>query len=253
MKKNRPTVVIANWKMNPQSLVEAKKILGEIKNTAKKYPSVLVMVAPPAIFLTELNKVAGGAIALGVQNIHFEPSGAFTGEISPTMVANSGAKFIIVGHSERRAKGESNEEVAKKVLAILKVRLTPVVCVGERERDEQGNFFSFIETQIELAFKNLPKTRFKDIIIAYEPIWAIGTGINATVEDVKEMQLFILKILTKHFGRAVASQVRIIYGGSVKADNAIKLYQSGGIDGFLVGGASLNPAEFSAIIASAAV
>jgi len=143
--------------------------------------------------------------------------------------------------------------VAKKVLAILKVRLTPVVCVGERERDEQGDFFSFIENQIELAFKDLPKTRFKDMIIAYEPIWAIGTGINATVEDVKEMQLFILKILTKHFGRSVASQVRIIYGGSVKADNAIKLYQSGGIDGFLVGGASLNPAEFSAIIASAAV
>jgi len=113
MKKNRQPLVIANWKMNPQSIVEAKKILGEIKNTAKKYPSVLVMVAPPAIFLTELNKVAGGAIALGVQNIHFEPLGAFTGEISPTMAANSGAKFILVGHSERRAKGESNEEDKK--------------------------------------------------------------------------------------------------------------------------------------------
>ena len=253
MKKNRPAVVIANWKMNPQSIAEAKKILGEIKNTAQKHPSVLVMVAPPAIFLTELNRMAGEAVALGVQNIHFEPLGAFTGEISPTMAVNSGAKFILVGHSERRAKGESNEEVAKKVLASLKVKLTPVVCVGERERDERGDFFLFIETQIELAFKDLPKTRLKDIIIAYEPIWAIGIGINATVEDIKEMQLFILKILTKHFGRSVASQVRIIYGGSVKADNATKLYQSGGIDGFLVGGASLNPAEFSAIIASAAV
>jgi len=238
--------------MNPQTLAEAKQIFVGIKNAAKKHSSVSVVVAPPAIYLSELMKSAGGAVSLAAQNTHFEPLGSFTGEISPTMISDIGAKYIIVGHSERRIIGESNNEVAKKIMATLKARLIPIICIGERERDSQGNFFTFIETQIETAFKELPKSRFKDAVIAYEPIWAIGTGATATVEDVKEMQLFILKILTKHFGRTAAEQVTIIYGGSVKPDNVARLYEAGGVSGFLVGGASLKVTDFATIIAATA-
>jgi len=244
--------MVANWKMNPQTLAEAKQIFVGIKNAAKKHSSVSVVVAPPAIYLSELMKSAGGAVSLAAQNTHFEPLGSFTGEISPTMISDIGAKYIIVGHSERRIIGESNNEVAKKIMATLKARLIPIICIGERERDSQGNFFTFIETQIETAFKELPKSRFKDAVIAYEPIWAIGTGATATVEDVKEMQLFILKILTKHFGRTAAEQVTIIYGGSVKPDNVARLYEAGGVSGFLVGGASLKVTDFATIIAATA-
>ncbi|PJC55938.1 triose-phosphate isomerase [Candidatus Kaiserbacteria bacterium CG_4_9_14_0_2_um_filter_41_32] len=252
MKKMHQPLVIANWKMNPQTLTEAKQIFVGIKNVAKKHPSVSVVVAPPAIYLMELMKFAGSAVSLAAQNTHYELLGSFTGEISPTMISALGAKYIIVGHSERRMIGESNGDVAKKIMATLKARLTPIVCIGESARDSQGNFFTFIETQIETAFEIVPRTRFKDIVIAYEPIWAIGTGATATIEDVKEMQLFILKILTKHFGRTAAEQVTIIYGGSVKPDNAVKLYEAGGMSGFLVGGASLKVTDFATIIVATA-
>ena len=250
MKKMHKPLVIANWKMNPQSLTEAKKIFLGIKNASKKYPDVSVVVAPPAIYLHELVKTAGSIVNVAAQNMHNASLGAFTGEISPTMLMDAGVKSVIIGHSERRAMGETDEVVTKKVLAALKARLMPIVCVGERERDGQGNFFTSIEKQIETVFKAIPKTRFKDVVVAYEPIWAIGTGATASVEDVKEMQLFILKVLTKNFGRNSASQVRIIYGGSVKSDNAAQLYDTGGVTGFLVGGASLQPDDFAKIIAS---
>jgi triosephosphate isomerase len=177
-------------------------------------------------------------------------TGAFTGETGIAMLQAHGISSVILGHSERRALGETDEMIARKVPALLKAKITPIICVGERERDAQGNFYLTIEAQITKALSLVKSAAFKDVVIAYEPIWAIGTGKTAHVEDVYEMQLFIEKILTKISNRAAARKVRIIYGGSVNAENAAVLFSQGGIAGFLVGGASLKPVEFTKIIAA---
>jgi triosephosphate isomerase len=249
MSHTKNPLVIANWKMNPASSTEAKMIFTGIKTAAKKFVSVQVVVAPPLLYITELKKLQGtSAITLGAQTMHEAPLGAQTGEVSAPMLVAAGISHVILGHSERRALGETDVMVAKKTIAALKAKLVPVVCVGERERDISGNFFAVIEAQIKAALTGVPTTRFKDVVIAYEPIWAIGTGKTASVEDVCEMQLFIHKVLTKLFDRAAANRVRIVYGGSVNAENAPALYRGAAISGFLVGGASLKPADFTKII-----
>ena len=237
--------------MNPTTQTEATSIAVSLKRSAKQFVGATVVVAPPALFLGEVKRAVGStAIALGGQTMHEAPVGAHTGEISAGMLTASGATFVIIGHSERRAEGESDEQVNRKVVSALKAKLTPVVCIGEQERDAQGNFFVHIEAQLLALFKNIPTARCKEVVIAYEPIWAIGTGKTASPEDVLEMQLFIKKTLTKHFGKATATKVRVIYGGSVNADNAQTLYKTTGVAGFLVGGASLKPTEFIKIIAA---
>lgn len=242
-----PPVVIGNWKMNPTSLSVVTNLVKEIGKISKKYPTVTTAVAPPFPFLAVCNKVAP-ALTLVAQTMHDQPLGAFTGEVSPTMLTGFGVKGVIIGHSERRTLGESNETIAKKVQSAIKYKLTPVICIGEKTRDDNGNFFSFIEVQLVTALMAVPKNKFKAIIIAYEPIWAIGTGVNASAEDVVEMQLFIVKVLTKHFGRSVVPQVRIIYGGSVNDKNVSSLWTTGHLNGFLVGGASLRAESFKTII-----
>ncbi len=251
MTKKHLPLVIANWKMNPGSLSEAKKLFLAIRNAAKKLNSVTTVVAPPFVYISDLQKLSpAGSVTLGAQNVHEELQGAHTGEVSINMLSGLSVRYVIVGHSERRANGETDAQVAKKVELILKARSTPIVCVGERERDVQGNFYVHIEKQLLSALTGIAKSRHKDVVIAYEPIWAIGTGATATPEDVVEMQLFIHKTLAKHFGRTTAATVRVIYGGSVNADNAAALYGTGAINGFLVGGASLKPAEFSRILSA---
>ena len=246
-------IVIANWKMNPTTLTEAKTIFTEIKTAVKKFAPVQVVVAAPLLYVTELKKLQGAStVTLGAQTMHEAPLGAQTGEVSAPMLVAAGVSHVILGHSERRALGETDSMVAKKIAAALKAKLIPVVCIGERERDASGNFFATIEAQIKSALTGIPTTRFKDVVIAYEPIWAIGTGKTASVEDVCEMQLFIHKILTKLFDRTAANRVRIVYGGSVNAENAAALYTGAAIAGFLVGGASLKPADFTKIIQATA-
>jgi triosephosphate isomerase len=250
MKQHQP-LIIGNWKMNPTTVVEAKNIVTSLKTTTKKLTNAIIVIAPPALFILEVKKALGSsAIALGAQTMHEAPGGAQTGEQSASMLTLAGAAYVIIGHSERRAQGESDQQVNHKTLAALKAKITPVVCIGEHERDSQGNFFVHIEAQLVAVFKNIPATRYKDVVIAYEPIWAIGTGKTASAEDVFEMQLFVKKILTKHFGKVAAAKVRIIYGGSVNADNAQALFTAGGVSGFLVGGASLKADEFTKIIAA---
>lgn len=250
MKTNQP-LIIGNWKMNPATAAAAKDLFMGIKKAAKRNIHAIVVVAPPTIFIPELARLSlGGRVQLGMQNINPLPFGAQTGEVSLAMGMPYGIRYCIVGHSERRAMGETDEQIATKVEAILKQRLTPVVCVGERDRDKQGNFFLEIESQIKHVLSVVPKTRYKDIVLAYEPIWAIGTGKTATVDDVIEMQLFVHKVISKHFSRSAAGQVRFIYGGSVHGGNAEVLYQSGVVQGFLVGGASLKVGEFTKIISA---
>ncbi len=248
MKKTVP-LIVGNWKMNPVTLAEATNLVTAVVKKNKNNPTADLAIAPPFLYLAEVGrKIKKSNIALVAQNVHFEIVGAATGETSILQLKDLGVKYIIVGHSERRALGETDEIVRKKVELILKQQLVPIVCVGERERDDQGNFFTFVEKQLRSLAEVLSTTNIKKVIIAYEPIWAIGTGNTATPDDVKEMQIFIESILTKIYDRPTAKKVKLLYGGSVKPDNALELHKVGDMDGFLVGGASLKADDFSTIV-----
>ncbi|MCU0678683.1 MAG: triose-phosphate isomerase [Candidatus Pacebacteria bacterium] len=242
-------LIIGNWKMNPLTEAEAVNLAKAVSTSLKKILDATVVIAPPTLFLGAVSKaVKGGSVELGVQHVHPGPVGAFTGEMSPAQFAPFGVTFGIVGHSERRARGETNDQINASVLMLLKSKMHPVICVGERERDAQANFYSEVETQLVTAFASIPTVRYKDVVVAYEPIWAIGTGATATAADVLEMKLFIQKVLTKVAGRTAAGAVTILYGGSVNGDSAPLLFKDSGVSGFLVGGASLKPEEFAKIV-----
>jgi triosephosphate isomerase len=167
------------------------------------------------------------------------------------MLKDLGVTYVIIGHSERREMGETDEQVNKKLHSVLKEGLTPVVCIGEKKRDQWGRYLGQVESQIRKACAGISKAKLEQLVIAYEPIWAIGTGDTATSADVHEMKIFIQKVLTDIFGRGPAHKVRILYGGSVNAKNAAELMQEGMADGFLVGGASLRAEEFVGVIKEA--
>jgi triosephosphate isomerase len=244
-------LVIGNWKMNPMKEAEAIILAKAVVTAHKKMSDVTVVIAPPMLYMPAVAKVvAKSSVALAAQHTSPGPVGAFTGEVSPAQLAPYGVTYSIVGHSERRARGETDAVVNAEVLMLLKSKMRPVICVGERVRDAQAHFYSEVEKQVTAALATVPNTRLRDVVIAYEPIWAIGTGATATVGDILEMKLFIQKVLTKIAGRAGATAPTIIYGGSVTKDTAAAIYKDGGVAGFLVGGASLKPADFAAIIAS---
>lgn len=236
--------------MNPQSSTLATSLATEIKQGLVRMSGPEVVIAPPTLFLEVVKRILGStqSLTLGAQNAHHEKLGAHTGEISFLMLKNFGVHYVIIGHSERRETGESNLNVAQKIQAALKENISPIVCVGERDRDSEGNYLSFIEEEVRTAFASVSKTKLSKITIAYEPIWAIGTGVNATPEDAHEVKLFIQKTLSDMFGRNAARSVRILYGGSVNAKNASELMERGTVDGFLVGGSSLNADEFLKIV-----
>jgi triosephosphate isomerase (TIM) len=250
MKKGTRPLVVGNWKMNPQSASSAAKLAKELKAQLAKVKDADAVIAPPAVFLECVSKIRNGSRVYGiaVQNVHHEKLGAHTGEISIPMVSEYGASYVIIGHSERRAAGETDEQVHTKLISILKSGLTPVVCVGERNRDEGAHYLSYIESQVRSALAQVPKAKLGNVVIAYEPIWAIGTGNTATSGDVHEMALFIEKVLSDIYGRNYAQKVRLLYGGSVNEKNAQELFANGGVDGFLVGGASLHADEFVNIV-----
>lgn len=244
-------IVIGNWKANPLTKQQADALLAELKKRVKP-TTTEVVIAPPAPLITNAAKVTNAKKwFLGAQNILEETGGAYTGEISLSMLVSLGVSHVIVGHSERRARGETDEQVAKKVSLITKQRQHAIVCVGESERDKRGDYFDAIKAQVLAICTAVTPATLKYLTIAYEPIWAIGTGKNATPHDALEMKLFIQKILTDKLGRAAAKKVRILYGGSVKAANAEALFNEGEVDGFLVGGASLLAEEFAAIVKAA--
>lgn len=244
----KKALVIGNWKLNPATQKQASTLATEVVKLNKK-TEALIAIAPPFVYLADVAKVtARGPVSLAAQDVSTEPLGAFTGEVSAGQLKDMGVKYVIVGHSERRARGETDKQVAQKVQQVLKNKLTPVVCVGEKERDGQGDFFSLVEKQIKALTGVLSVADMKKVVIAYEPIWAIGTGKTATVEDVKEMQLFIYSVLTKAFDRQLADSIRLLYGGSVKPQNAKELHMHGGMQGFLVGGSSLRAKDFTEIV-----
>lgn len=248
-KKHTP-LIIGNWKMNPSTLQKAQLLFIDVKKTTSKKNAIAeVVIAPPFVYLTELQKISKNTrAALCAQDVSFEKEGAHTGEVSLSMLKSVGVSYVIIGHSERRAQGETNEEILKKTQATLKDGLIAVVCVGEKVRDAQGDYFSFVESQLKSMVKEIPKAHLKRLVIAYEPIWTIGTSTHATAEDVQEMKLFIQKVIADSLGRSMVSKIRIIYGGSVNSENAADLLEVGGADGFLIGGASLKPKDFTSII-----
>ena len=249
MSTNKPSIVIGNWKMNPSSLAEAKKLLVGLRSKVASFQTTTIVLAPPAVFLTDLVRLSpSGRIGFAAQSIHSDISGAHTGAISAPMVQSCGAGYVIIGHSERREEGVTDTQIAARFHIAIKHRLVPVVCIGERVRDKSGNFYTVIEQQIACAFAGAKKAEMKRAIIAYEPVWAIGSGQTPSVEDVQEMRLFINKCLTKMFDRATARATKVLYGGSVNPDNVEELCAGGGVDGFLVGGASLQAKSFLCII-----
>jgi triosephosphate isomerase len=216
-----------------------------------KDAAVDVMIAPPfPSLVTAAAALKGSKIALGGQNLHWEPKGAFTGEVSAQMLLSAGCTHVIIGHSERRQFfGETDETVNKKLSAALESGLIPVVCVGETEAErEAGDTFSVLDKQVQKALEGFSFEPPAPFVVAYEPVWAIGTGKTATSAQAQEAHAYIRGRIEKMTGAAVAETVRILYGGSVKPDNAAELMAQSDIDGALVGGASLDPDVFSRIV-----
>jgi triosephosphate isomerase len=224
-----------------KTIAEATQFAREAK-AGKTAAGVQKVICAPFTALPALAQVLEGTdIALGAQNMHFEEQGAFTGEISPSMLKEIGVQYVIIGHSERRQYfQETDETVNKKVVAALKAGLVPIVCVGESlEEREAGETAAVVRTQTEGAFAGLEAAQLADVIIAYEPIWAIGTGKSSTAEDANETIAIIRSVIAERFGQSTAEQVRIQYGGSVKPENIASYMAQPDIDGALVGGASL--------------
>ncbi len=246
----RNITIIANWKMNPGSFFEADELIKAVKNGIKKPENVKIVICPPAVYLSKIKTNA--KFELGIQNIFWENRGAYTGEISAKMAKNLGANYVIIGHSERRRYlGETGEMINLKIKSALENNLNPILCIGEtldeKKEDKTGEV---IARQLELAFKNIPKFQIPNskFQIAYEPIWAIGTGITPAVDEIMSIALLIRKIITKLYGRETAEKISILYGGSVDAQNAYDFVRKANTDGLLIGGASLNVGEFVRIV-----
>jgi triosephosphate isomerase len=245
----RRTIVAANWKMY-KTVREAEAFVDAFLPRVANARDVEVVIAPPFTALAALaRKLAGSAVALCAQNVHAEKQGAFTGEIAPGMLAELGCRYGIVGHSERRALfGESDAFVAKKAAALLEHGIRPIVCVGETlEQREQGRTNAVVSAQLEGSLASVPKEAAEEVVVAYEPVWAIGTGKTATPELAQEVHALVRAQLRRRFG-AAGDRIRIQYGGSVKPENAAHLLAQADIDGALVGGASLDPESFARIV-----
>ena len=248
----RTKIVAGNWKMN-NDLKASKSLVKKIAKSVKKktLKNTRVIVAPAFVNLERTTKKAKGSkVEVAAQNMHFEKSGAFTGEISAEMLQAVGVNIVILGHSERREYfGETDSLLAKKVDAALANGMEIIFCFGEVLEDRKANkHFEVVESQIKNALFHLKADAWKNIILAYEPVWAIGTGETATPEQAQEMHAFIRKIVTEKYTTEVAEEVSILYGGSVKPANAKEIFSKNDVDGGLIGGAALNNEDFKAII-----
>jgi triosephosphate isomerase len=250
----RTPLVIGNWKMHGLQ-AEARALAAGIRDGLKRKVATTVALCPPYTALAAVGEtLAGTLVALGAQNCHHEPSGAHTGEISVPMLAELGCRYILVGHSERRKEiGETDEQINRKVHAVLAHGLTPVLCVGETgEERRQGLTFPTVEGQLRAGLAGIVPDAVAKVVLAYEPVWAIGTGVNATPAQAAEVHGYLRGLVSELSTKETALKVSILYGGSVKADNAASLLGEPEIDGALVGGASLKAAEFIAIVKQAA-
>ena len=245
---SRRKIVAGNWKMN-MTPNEAVKLIDTLKPLVKSDDVDVVFCVPAIDIIPAVEAVKGTNIEIGAENMYFEDKGAYTGEIAPDMLVEAGVKYVIIGHSERREYfAETNETVNKKVLKAFEKGLTPIVCCGETlTQREQGITIDFIRQQIKVAFLNVTAEQAKKAVIAYEPIWAIGTGKTATSDQAQEVCGAIRALIREIYDDATAESIRVQYGGSVNAGNAAELFAKPDIDGGLVGGASLKE-EFGKIV-----
>lgn len=250
MNPNRKPLIAANWKMF-KTVGEAISFVKSIQKETGACVDREVLIAPPFTALNEVRSIlTQRGYTLGAQNCHWEEKGAFTGEISPIMLKDLGCEYVIVGHSERRQMfGETDETVRLKAAAVFKAGMTPVICVGEvLDQREQGKTFEVVVSQVGGALKGLGTAQAERLVIAYEPVWAIGTGRTATPGQAQEVHAFIRERIASLFNKEVEKKVRILYGGSVKPDNIDALMAEPDIDGALVGGASLEVGSFKRLI-----
>jgi|JI8StandDraft_1071087.scaffolds.fasta_scaffold13492_2 triosephosphate isomerase len=240
--------IVGNWKMNPASKKEALSILQKVKKSLPRSQYTEVVVIPPVLYFSSLREKFRGTL-FGVQSVATDETHAHTGSISATMAKNEGATYAIIGHSEVRAAGASNEQVGEMLREALKTGLTPILCVGEKSRDHNGFYLHEIKTQLEDALALAPKSSYAKIVVAYEPLWAIGKDAlrEATPAEFTEIAIFIRKVFSDLVGAKVASEIVILYGGSAD-EKSVTPFLSAGAQGFLVGRASLDPKKFSEIV-----
>ena len=245
----RKKIVAGNWKMNTL-LKDGMELAQAVENLEKEKTSdALVIIAPPFIHLSKVRELIEN-VKLSAQDCASEASGAYTGEVSPEMLVSAGVEYVIVGHSERRSYyNEDNELLNRKVKLALSKGLKPIFCCGEvLEEREAGKLFDVVREQVEVGLKGITTEEMRQIIIAYEPVWAIGTGLVATPEQAQEMHKFIRDLLVEIFDEEVAENMSLLYGGSCKPSNAEELFANPDVDGGLIGGASLKAEDFMAIV-----
>lgn len=243
----KPIMIVANWKMNPSKLRDAQTLAKE-STKDKSGKDISIVLAAPTVFLEPLIKSIKKT-NFSAQNCASFPSGPYTGEVSAAMLASIGVKYVILGHSERRALKETNQDIAEKVAQAIKSGLTPILCVGEKERDQTGFYLHEVKAQLETCLSQIPKSKIDNVVIAYEPVWAISSqhGRETTPAEFLEMMLFIRKVVTDMSGVKAHANMPIIYGGSANDKNILQ-YLEAGAGGFLVGHASLDPKKFSKMI-----
>lgn len=252
-KSLRKAVIAGNWKMN-MTPANAKKLANELIPLTEGKNGCEIIVCVPFVDIPEVVKATVGTnIKVGAQNVHFEKSGAFTGEISADMLVESGVEYVIIGHSERRQYfGETDETVNLRLKAALGAGLKPILCVGELlDQRDKGITAEVVSSQTKIALLDIDADSVKNVIIAYEPVWAIGTGRTATSDQADEVCGIIRNVLADRYGREVAESVTVQYGGSMKPENATELLSKYHVDGGLIGGASLKATDFAAIIDAA--
>ena len=249
----RKPIIAGNWKMN-KTVKESLELVEGLKEQLRGLQNIEVVVCPPFTSLGEVSKgIQNTNIQLGAQDVYWEDSGAYTGEVSCAMLKELDCKYVIIGHSERRAYfGETNESVNRKAKAALRHNLIPIICIGERlEQRERGQTFEVIEDHLQNGLRDITAEQMERMVIAYEPVWAIGTGRTATPDQAQQAHSFIRNLLKKLYGNRISSSVRIQYGGSVRPDNIADLMAKDDVDGALVGGASLKMDSFVKIIQAA--
>lgn len=247
-------LIVANWKMNPQSLDEVRRLFNSIKKGIKKIKNLEMVICPPFPYLLVIKLYSHKAIKLGAQDCFWEEKGAFTGEVSAVILKNIGCQYVIIGHSERRRYFQETDEIVnKKIRAALKIKLNPIFCIGETQTErDKGQTQAVLKKQLTLGLKDISKSQIEDVkfFIAYEPVWAIGTGNPCSVEEAMSAAIMIRKIITSLFSFSISKKIRIIYGGSINRKNSANYIKEAKMDGLLVGGASLEAKELISIIKS---
>ena len=254
-------LIAGNWKCNPASIKAAKSLFNAIKKGVRNSRKTEIVIAPPFVYLSILSSVAKNSkIVLGAQNV-FLQEGAFTGEVSPHMLRDIGVKYVIVGHSERRAFGETDDLINKKIKAVMAARLTPILCIGENKKErKEGRTKEVLERELKIGLQGISKVRIytlagtrsdrqnSKLVVAYEPIWAIGSGHPCQYNDAMSIGILIRRILREIVGKKAAEDIRILYGGSVNSKDAPGFIKESLMDGLLIGGASLKADEFLKIV-----